>query len=267
MLDRERRIVLLDCGMVGHVQEDLRGHLLELLLALGEGRGSDVARIALRIAEPAGERGADKRNFERVVASLVAREHGSDLTEIQAGRTVLELCGAAARNGVFLPAALTMIGKTLLNLDQIGRLLDPGFDPNAAIRRHGSELMTRSMWRSAAPTKLFATLLDAKELAEKAPGRVNRVLELASQNELSVNVRNDHQESLLVGLQKISNRVTTGILLGSLVIGAGLTMRVETQFELFGYPGLAIIFFLLAAGGSLLLLVDVLVKDRARKRR
>ena len=33
-----------------------------------------------------------------------------------------------------------MLGKTLLNLDQVGRTLDPDFDPNAAIRRNAAEL-------------------------------------------------------------------------------------------------------------------------------
>ena len=34
-----------------------------------------------------------------------------------------------------------MLGKTLLNLDQVGRTLDPDFDPNASIRRNAAELM------------------------------------------------------------------------------------------------------------------------------
>ena len=46
------------------------------------------------------------------------------------------------------PAELTMLGKTLLNLDQIGEALDPKFDPNASIRRNAAEIMRARGWTS-----------------------------------------------------------------------------------------------------------------------
>ena len=42
-----------------------------------------------------------------------------------------------------------------------------------------------------------------------------------------------------------------GVILAALVVGAALMMRVPTSFTLFGYPGIAMIFFLLAAAGGL----------------
>jgi len=38
-------------------------------------------------------------------------------------------------------------------------------------------------------------------------------------------------------------------------------MRVDTPFGIFGYPGLAIIFFLLAASGGVGLMLTMLLKD------
>jgi hypothetical protein len=66
--------------------------------------------------------------------------------------------------------------------------------------------------------------------------------------------------------QKIANRITTGIVLAALIVGASLLMHVDTSFRLFGYPGLAMIFFLVAAGGGLWLVFTVLIQD-ARDRR
>lgn len=40
-----------------------------------------------------------------------------------------------------------------------------------------------------------------------------------------------------------------------------MLMRVDTSFWIFGYPGLAIIFFLLAAGGGIALMLTILLKD------
>jgi ABC-type polysaccharide/polyol phosphate export permease len=63
------------------------------------------------------------------------------------------------------------------------------------------------------------------------------------------------------GFQKIANRITTGIILAALIIGAALLMRVETPFRIFGYPGLAMLCFLAAAAGGFWLVISIFVQD------
>src|SRR5688572_31334002 len=43
------------------------------------------------------------------------------------------------------------------------------------------------------------------------------------------------------GVQKIANRITLGLVLAGLIVGAALLTRVETTFRIMGYPGLAIL--------------------------
>ncbi|MGE5795417.1 MAG: AarF/ABC1/UbiB kinase family protein, partial [Ignavibacteria bacterium] len=66
-------------------------------------------------------------------------------------------------------------------------------------------------------------------------------------------------------LQKIANRITIGLILASLIIGAALMMQVRTEFMILGYPGLAIIFFVMAAIGGFALVFNIL-KDRLPKK-
>jgi ubiquinone biosynthesis protein len=73
---------------------------------------------------------------------------------------------------------------------------------------------------------------------------------------------------LMEGMQKVANRITLGLVLAALIIGAALLMRVETNFRIAGYPGLAILLFLGAAIGGMGLVVSILVNDiRAKRRR
>ena len=64
----------------------------------------------------------------------------------------------------------------------------------------------------------------------------------------AVKVKPAETHFLIESFQKVANRITTGLVLAALIIGAALLMRVPTSFQLFGYPGLAIICFLAAAG-------------------
>jgi len=83
--------------------------------------------------------------------------------------------------------------------------------------------------------------------------------------ELNVNVRPAETEFLVDSAQKVANRITMGLILAALIVGAALLMRVQTSFELFGYPGLAIICFLIAAAGGVWLVVNILWHDHKSK--
>jgi ubiquinone biosynthesis protein len=84
--------------------------------------------------------------------------------------------------------------------------------------------------------------------------------------ELELKVKATDIHLLLEGFQKIANRITTGLILAALIIGASLLMQVQTAFRIFGYPGLAILFFLLAAGMGFWLVVTILLQDYKRKK-
>jgi len=66
---------------------------------------------------------------------------------------------------------------------------------------------------------------------------------------------------LMEGMQKVANRISLGLILAALIVGAALVMDVPTAFTLFGYPGLAILLFLAAAAGGVALAIVILAKD------
>jgi predicted unusual protein kinase regulating ubiquinone biosynthesis (AarF/ABC1/UbiB family) len=258
-LTADGRVALIDLGMVAHVAPRLQDHLLQLLLAVSEGRSDDATAVALKLGERRPH--FDEPKLTRAVADLVARHQNATLENIQVGAVVLEMARTAADCGLAMPPELTMLGKTLLNLDEVGRTLDPSFNPNAAVRRHASDMMRQRLLQSASPGNLFSAMLDAKEFAERLPGRVNRILDLVAGNEVKLKVDAIDEKHLMMGLQKIANRITLGLLLAALIVGAALLMQVETSFRILGYPGLAIVFFLLAATGACALMFSILFGD------
>ncbi|MEP7132038.1 MAG: AarF/ABC1/UbiB kinase family protein [Acidobacteriota bacterium] len=264
-ITKDERIALLDLGMVARIAPGMQEALLKLLLAVSEGEAERAAQIGSEIGRKRDE--FDPAAFQRRVADLVGAYQHASLGDLQIGRTLLELARASGDTGLQLPTELTLLSKALLQLDEIGRTLDPGFEPNGAIRRHASELLRKRMMKSASPGHLATALLEAKEFAEKLPGRVNRVLDLVANNELKLQVDAIDEAELIGGLQKIANRIAMGLVLASLIVGAALLMQVPTTFRILGYPGLAILFFFAAATGGLVLIGSILWSDRKPRRK
>src|ERR1041385_3336076 len=157
-----------------------------------------------------------------------------------------------------------MLGKTLLNLDQVGRTIEPSFDPNASIRRNAALIMQQRLVRSLSPGNLFGGVLELKDLIQRLPARLNKIIDAISNNELKVSVDAIDEQTLVEGFQKVANRIAVGLILAALIVGAALLMRVETSFRIWGYPGLAIIFFLCAAGAGVVLLFNILFYDKSK---
>jgi predicted unusual protein kinase regulating ubiquinone biosynthesis (AarF/ABC1/UbiB family) len=247
--------------MVGRITPRLQEDLLQLLMAISEGHGEDAANIAIKIGEKKDD--FDSKEFTRRISEIVAQQKSATVEQMQVGRLVLEVTQTSAENGIRVPPELTMLGKTLLNLDQVGRAIAPEFDPNASIRRNAAEIMQQRLVKSLSPGNLFSGVLELKDLVQRLPARINKILDSISNNEFKVSVDAIDEQTLVDGFQKVANRITVGLILAALIVGAAMLMRVETSFRIWGYPGLAIILFLLAAGGGIALLVNILFYDKS----
>jgi predicted unusual protein kinase regulating ubiquinone biosynthesis (AarF/ABC1/UbiB family) len=264
-LTDDDRIALLDLGMVAHIAPGLQDKLLRLLLAVCQGRADDAATIAIAVGRTADE--FDEPAFRRQVADLVAQNLDARIADIEVGKLVLMVAKASAECGIRVPPELTILGKTLLNLDLVGRTLDPGFDPNAAVREAAGDLMRRRARKSLSPASLAGSLIEAKEFVEKLPERVNRILDTVAANDIRVKVDALDEKLLMEGFQKVANRITLGLVLAALIVGASMLMRIDSTFRILGYPALAMVFFLAAAGAGMALVVTILMTDRKSTRK
>ncbi|MFL6209261.1 MAG: ABC1 kinase family protein [Pyrinomonadaceae bacterium] len=262
-LTDDGRVALLDVGMVGRLTGAFQDQMLRLLLAISEGRGHEAAEVTIRM----GERKLDfqEMDFRRAIADLVVRHTGANLQQIDAGQVVLEIQRISAENDFRLPPEFTMIAKTLLNLDQVVYTLAPSFDPNAVIRRYATELMQQRLLKSLAPGNIMTSLIDVKDFVEKFPSRVNKILDAIGNDELTIKVDAIDERIVLEGLQKVANRITLGLIIAAMIVGAAMLMKVETSFKILGYPGFAMLFFLIAAAGGIWLGLVIIFSDKHPK--
>jgi ubiquinone biosynthesis protein len=264
-LTDDDRIALIDLGMVGRVTQKFQDNLLRLLLAISEGRGEVAAEAAIKMGEP--KENFDRKSFERRITDLVAENSDAVLSKLNAGKVTLEITRISADCWFRLPAEFTMIAKALLNLDRVVYTLDQTFDPNAVIREESNEILQRNIVKSMAPANLLSGVVDLKEFAETFPRRVNKILDAVGNNQIRIGVDAIDEKVVLEGLQKVANRITLGLVVASLIVGAALLMRVETSFRIWGYPGLAMILFLLAAAAGFMLAFSILFYDEHRRKR
>jgi len=247
LLTEDGRLALIDMGMVARVAPDTQDSLIKLLLAVSGGRGGDAADVMVGLGEKLSN--FDGPRFRRLVEVIVSRNATVTVGDVQAGDVLGQVLQAAGASGLRPPSELTMMGKALLNLEE-----------------HSAELMRKKMLQSASPGNLMAAAIDAKEFAEKLPARINKVMDALAEGQLTLNVQGIDDKELMRGVQKLANRLTTGMVVAALVIAAALIMRIDVEPKLFGYPALAIVLFAIAATAAGWLLVGIAVSDLPQRR-
>jgi len=261
LLTTDHRLGLVDVGMVGRLSTALQERLFRLLLAIADGDDAEAAVVVVGLGEPLD--GFNEASMRRNVTALVSqRDHQADALNV--GRVILDLARTAHQCGLRMPAELPLLGKTLLNLHDIGRVLDPRFDVNGALRRHATALMRRRMMKSARATHWLPALLGLRELALRLPERANRILDALAANDVRLKVEVIDHGSIIDGLQKVANRIALGAVLAALIIGAAMLMQVRTSFTILGYPGFAMLLFLAAVAGGVWLAWTILSDDVKR---
>ncbi len=216
LLTHDGRIGLIDIGMVARVAPVYRERLVKLFLALADSRPDEVARVARTMGEELHD--FDPVLFQRAVTEVVGRAADASVSDLDVGAMVLKLTRKAGEAGLKMDPELVMLGKTLLNLDQVAATLDPDFEPRAALRRHTAELMKTSMKTS--PAAMLATALEAKEFVEALPGRVNRAFDAIGEGNFELRVNAFDEDQFLRGLHKLANVIAAGLILAAMILAS-----------------------------------------------
>ena len=261
LLTDDGRLALFDLGMVAHVTPKLRDQLLKLLAAAVEGRGEAVAKECLAISTKL--ESFEETRFAREIGQASARyaARGGQRGGGE-GELVLQVVEIATRCGVRTPPELSVLGRALLNLESVCRLLDPDLQPKPVVEAHLQGLLAERMKQGFSLQALGADLLELQSLVREAPAKVGSVLNLLSENRLQLKLTGLEESRLLENLQKIANRITAGLVTAALIVASAM-LADSGRPRLFGMA-LAEVLFVVAAGLGIALVANALWSDRRR---
>lgn len=260
LMTPEGKIALIDLGMVGRINDRMRDSLFQLLNGICSDQSESAGDAAIKMAERIDPH-LNRKAFQADIADLVSRVRDASVDQLQFGSVVMNIMKICSNRGVRIPREISMLGKALLNLDRVGLTLSPGFNPNQSIRRNINELARRRGLDSLKSGNLLSGIIELKELVSTAPRRLNDIMSTLAENRLRIDVDAIDEKALIQGFQKIANRITMGLVIAALIVGASFMMRIESSFTLWGYPGLPILLFLFASVCGIAVMVSILRQD------
>ncbi len=245
LITADGRLCFLDWGMAGNLTRRLRLGLADLFLAAVDQDAERIVQIASELGSPAGR--ADLRGMERDVTLALREDFNRAIGRMQLGRTMLKLLFIFGQNGINITRDYSLMAKAVLSIEEVARTLDSNFDLRSVARpvlvelqrdRTGPRAMlreTRSMMRSL--------LIGAREL----PNDIFRIIRRIEHDDLTIKFQHQGLEDVDDALKTAANRITLGVIIGSLIVGSSLIIHTNVGPYLFGYPALGMVGYMLSA--------------------
>jgi ubiquinone biosynthesis protein len=209
------RIGLLDCGMVGRIDEQLHENVSELLVALGNLDAEHMTAMIVRLGKTPPDLDRSALSFD--VADFLSYYATQSLDRFDLSGALNEMVEQIRRYHIMLPARIAMLVKALITLEGTARLVSPKFNLVEMIQPYRQKMLWRRFSPGRRLRKLYRLYSELEHLVDILPQGIADVLEQMQGGRFDIHL--DHR-----GLEPSVNRLVLGMLASALFLGASLLL-------------------------------------------
>jgi ubiquinone biosynthesis protein len=228
---------VLDCGMVGRIDNRLRDDIESLLLAAIDKDSAQLAEIVLRLgaAPPDCPRDRLRADLNDFLGDYV----GHSLRDLNLSAALNNLVEIIRRYHIVLPPRLALLLKTLVMLEGTSRLLSQQFSLAELIAPHYALAMRRRFSPRELLARFGRSYRDWERFFEALPRDLADVLSRVRAGTYTVRLSHRH-------LDPVVNRLVLGVITAALVIASAELWSREAPPVILGVPVLGAVGYLLA---------------------
>jgi len=248
------RIVFIDFGMTGHLSEQRREQLIELIHGLATRDTEGVINVLLDWAD---DSEIQTENLVSDIDAFLDNYHSVPLKQLNITTMLTDLTVIMRDYELSLPPDLALLIKVFITLEGLGRQLDPDFDMAAEATPFYDRIMFARYQPTALVKRSWKNIIEVASILTDLPNDIRHLLRSARRGAIQINVDLKSLDRFANELDKAANRITVGLVTSALIIGTSIVMTVEGGPTLFGLPLLGLSGFFGAGIGGTWLLISI----------
>ena len=258
---KDEEIVFLDCGMVGHINSEMKVYIADLLLAVVGKNSKKIVNI-FEDMDVLNEN-IDTHKLQLDIAELINKYYDTSLKQIKIGQIMDEMMDVIGHHQIRMPADFTLLAKATVAIEEIGQQLDPHFNTTKQIKPFAKKIL----WERLSPQKITSSLGENLYEIQKFFLNIPRDLNIFSKKlrhgKISINLKHKGLENLISEIHRSSNILSFSLLISALIVGSSLLVQSGVgQKEIFGIPLLGFAGFSVAIFMALIWFIAILQKNK-----
>ncbi|MEW5945066.1 MAG: AarF/ABC1/UbiB kinase family protein [bacterium] len=223
ILVMERQVIgLLDFGMVGVVDPIMRRNMARYFIAIVEQDAESLVDVLYEIADVA--ESTDRDDLVREAGRMLAKYANIKIGQIKLEEIAAELFNIGMKYRITLPGEFTLMDKTLITLEGLGRHLYPEFDLVDAAQPTARMLFRREFDVKETGTALLRSVIDVRDLLSALPRRMNKITQALERGQFKMKLEVENYSGAMEknarALGRALNRLSLAVVLGALIIAA-----------------------------------------------
>lgn len=253
-------ICLLDYGMVGRVDPQLKEQLADILMGIVRRDVDYVISILVYSGEITDN--LNVRALRRDLSELLDNYYELPLKEISVGKLLIEFMEIVTTYHIRFPPDLMLLAKALVSIEGMGRELDPSFD----MIEHLRPFMEEALKERGSPSHLLkefgTSVMSYINLTKNLPRELKEILNRINRNNFKIDLEHRGLDRFIREMDKSSNRLSSSLIITALIVGSSLVMQVDKGPKLMGFPVLAFLGYIVAGMIGLWLVIGILRSGR-----
>jgi len=204
---------VLDSGMVGRIDEQLRDDFEAMLLSAVNNDADQLTEFVIRL-------GSVPQNFDRdalraEIGDFLGEYAGQSLKEFDVGGALERMTEIIRGYNIILPSSVALLLRVLIMLEGTSRLLNPDFSLAELLQPYYAQALKRRLSPKRLLRRSQRAFRDWERLIDMFPREIADLLERIRRGSFEVNLH--HRR-----LDAIVNRLVLGVLTAALFMGSAM---------------------------------------------
>ena len=251
---RDGKIIWIDMGMMGRLNERERGLLTEAVKGIAD---HDVSRVENAVLSLADFRKGkpDREQLYQDLRDILQRYGDTDIAGIDIADFFMDVMDAMKKNRITMPHGLTMLARGLTHME--GDLAEISPDINMAeiaSQRIQASYLKSFDWKEAlshSGQDLFYAARDAAKL----PSLMSRIMKEYLNGQSRVNLELKTSKNLAWLMRKLVQNIVIGMWVVALLISSSILCLTDLHPKVFGMPLLGFLGY--SAAGAIVLFIVI----------
>lgn len=244
---KDGRVAFIDFGMMGRIDEYTKQKLAALIVYIIDKNSRGIVDVLLEIG--VANKNINLAEFELDIDDIITRYYGKTLEQINMAQLINEMFMLLAKHKITIPSKFTLLLKSIITIEGVGRELDPDFDVVEVAKPFVKKIIKQRYNPIKILKDVRKLLTELNKSVLLLPQVVEDISDKLKNESIKLDFETKGSEKILFELNKMVNRLVFALIVASLIIGTSLVVQANIGPFLYDFPILAVLSF--AAAGIL----------------
>ena len=258
LVTEEGKIVFIDFGAVGTIFPADRAFLEDLIINLISKNIDQLVQNLKKVAIKFEIK--DEKKLKQDIEDILHIVDSNSLQDLDLNIMIEKFQSILFENKILMPDYFILLFKGITLIEGVGRLLHPEMDVIKSAKPYINKIMLQRLNPNYILEKGFQKFTELQNNLQNIPTEFRSVLSKLNEGELTFKSKNEELKNTNILIKQSVVNITLALILSANIIATALIWNSDYQFNIGGFPLLAILSFLFSAVLAIILFLRLLRK-------